>query len=70
MVSEKDREALKSKLEVCIHPLNPELHPEQLVNVANGTIRVSEINVDQAVRIGHSQMLDLRRPYLLDSGHV
>ena len=62
MVSDKkDREALKSKLEVCIHPLNPEVHPEQLVNVANGTIGASEINVEHAVRIGHSQMLDFEK---------
>ena len=62
MVSDKkDREALKIKLAVCIHPLNPEVHPEQLVNVANGTIGASEINVDQAVRIGHSQMLDFEK---------
>ncbi len=40
----KDREALKRKLEMCIHPLKPELHPEQLVNVANGTIGISKIN--------------------------
>ena len=59
MVSDKkDREALKSKLEVCIHPLNP----EQLVNVANGSIGASEINVHQAVRIGHSQRLDFEKP--------
>ena len=62
MVSDKkDRKGLKSKLEVCIQPLNPEVHPEQLVNVANGTIGASEINVDQAVRIGHSQMLDFEK---------
>ena len=46
---------------MCIHPLNPEVHPDQLVNVANGTIGASEINVDQAVRIGHSQMLDFEK---------
>ena len=61
MVSDKkDREALKSKLEVCIHPLNPEVHPEQLVNMAIA-IGASEINVDQAVRISHSQMLDFEK---------
>ena len=35
---EHDREALKRKLEICIHPLNPEMHPKQIVNVANGTL--------------------------------
>ena len=62
MISDKkDKEALKNKLEVCIHPLNPEVHPEQSVNVANGTIEASEINVDQAARVGHSQMLDFEK---------
>ncbi len=46
----KDREALK-----------PELHPEQLVNVANGTIGISKINVDQAVSIGQSQLLEFEK---------
>ena len=46
---------------MCIHPLNPEVHPEQLVNVAIGSIGPSEINVDQVVRIGHSQMLDFEK---------
>ena len=49
---------MKSKSEACIHPLSPEVHPEQLVNVVNGSIGTSEITVDQAVRIGHSHMLD------------
>lgn len=57
----KDREALKRKLEMCIHPLKPELHPEQLVNVANGTVGVSQINVDQAVSIGRSQLLEFEK---------
>ncbi len=57
----KDREALKRKLEMCIHPLKPELHPEQLVNVANGTIGISKINVDQAVSIGQSQLLEFEK---------
>lgn len=57
----KDREVLKSKVEICIHPLKPELHPEQLVNVANGTVGTSQINVDQAVSIGQSQLLDFEK---------
>ena len=28
-----DWEALKSKLEMCIHPLEPAVHPKQIVNV-------------------------------------
>ena len=51
----KDIEILQSKIETCIHFLKPESHPEQLVNVANRTIGMSQINVDQAISIGHSQ---------------
>ena len=43
---------------MCIHPLKPETHPEQLVNVANGALAPSQVNVDQAVSIGHSQQID------------
>jgi hypothetical protein len=57
----KDREALKTKLEMCIHPLKPEDHPEQIVNVANGILGASLVNVDRAVSIGHSQLLDLEK---------
>lgn len=57
----KDRESLKSQLEMCIHPLKPEVHPDQLVNVANGTLGTSQVNVDQAVSIGHSQLLEFEK---------
>ena len=57
--NKKDKEVLKSKIEICIHPLKPESHPKQLVNVANRTIGMSQINVNQAVSIGHSQCLTL-----------
>ena len=48
----KDRDGLKKKVDMCIHPLNPDVHPEQLVNVANGTLAPMSVNVDQAVSIG------------------
>lgn len=57
----KDREALKNHLELCIHPMKPELHPENLVNVANGTLAVSQINVDKAVIIGHNQLVEFEK---------
>ena len=31
----KDRVILKNQLELCIHPMKSEVHPENLVNVAN-----------------------------------
>ncbi len=37
------------------------IHPEQLVNVVNGTIGISKINVDQAVSIGQSQLLEFEK---------
>ena len=54
----KDREGLKKKLEMCIHPLKPEVHPDKLVNVANGSHAPSQVNVDQAVSIGNEQLID------------
>jgi len=35
--NKKEREALKSKVNWCIHPLMPEVNPKKLVNLANGT---------------------------------
>ena len=58
----KDRKVVQSKIKIRIHPLKPESHPEQLVNVANTTIAMSQINVNQAVVcIGHSQLLDFEK---------
>ena len=42
----KDREALKNQLDMCIHPMKPEDHPENLMNISNGTIAVPQVNVD------------------------
>ena len=41
----KDREALKNQLDMCIHPMKPEDHPENLMNISNGTIAVPQVNV-------------------------
>ena len=56
-----DREALKSKLDLCIHPLKPNVHPTKLVNVANGTLAVTEINVCQAISIGQNQLVEFEK---------
>ena len=37
------------------------MHPKQIVNVANGTLGVSQVNVDQAVSIGHGQLLEFEK---------
>ena len=46
---------------MCIHPLEPAVHPKQIVNVANGTLGASQVNVDQALSIGHSQLLEFEK---------
>ena len=56
-----DRETLKNKLDLCIHPLKPEIHPPKLVNVANGTLAVPDVNVCQAISIGHSQLVEFEK---------
>lgn len=56
-----DREALKNKLDLCIHPLKPEVHPPKLVNVANGTLAVAEVNVCQAISIGYNQLVEFEK---------
>ena len=44
-----------------IHPLKPEQHPEQLVNVVSGTLAPSQVNVDQAVSIGKNQLIQFEQ---------
>ena len=66
----KDSEALKRKLEMCIHPLEPETHPEKLVNVENGAVGASQINVDRQSALAIANCSSLRRSCLLDSGDV
>ena len=52
-----DREKLKKKLEMMIHPLRPKQHNLELINIASRKIsRDGAVNVDDAVRIGALQM--------------
>ena len=50
----KDRCGLRNKLELCIDPLNPELHPKEgIVNIVTGEItKEASVNIDQVVKIG------------------
>ena len=57
----KDRETLKNQLQLCIHPMKPEVHPENLVNVANGTLAGAQVNVDNAITIGHNQLVEFEK---------
>ena len=54
---EIDRRALRDKLDMCIQPLNAEEHPSGLVNIVTGEVALNpDINVDQAVELGKSQL--------------
>ena len=57
-----DREEIKT----CILPLKPEVHPQTLVNVENGTLAVPEVNVVLALAM--TSYLSLKSLCLLDSG--
>ncbi|KAL8568389.1 hypothetical protein ACOMHN_066414 [Nucella lapillus] len=52
----KDREGVRKKIVMCIHPLDPDVHPEQLVNVANGSLAPSSVNVDKTITITEEQV--------------
>ncbi|KAL8593372.1 hypothetical protein ACOMHN_065978 [Nucella lapillus] len=52
----KDREGVRKKIVMCIHPLDPDVHPEQLVNVANGSLAPSSVNVDKTITIAEEQV--------------
>ena len=47
-----DREKIREKLNLCINPLDPTQHPEQLVNVCIGMLGSEKTDVDDAVDIG------------------
>ena len=53
----QDRLSLRQKLAICIHPLNPDEHPESsLINIVTGEIVQSEkVNVDRALELGKRQ---------------
>ena len=41
---------------MCIHPLDPQQHPENIINIVNGMIGPSSVNVDEAIDIGTRKM--------------
>jgi hypothetical protein len=54
---QKDREILRSKLQLAIDPLDPQQHSEGLVNVISGSVLTDpKINVDDATHIGAEQL--------------
>ena len=46
---------------MCIDPLDPEQHPEIIINVVNGTIGPSSVCVDKAIEVGTRQMKEFER---------
>ena len=65
----KDREMLKNQLELCVHAMKPEIHPETLVNVANGSLATPQVNVTRLSLLVIASWLSLRNLYLLDIGN-
>ena len=39
----------------------PEIHPPKLVNVTNGVLAAPEVNVSQAISIGHNQLIEFEK---------
>ena len=46
---------------MCIDPLDPEQHPETIINVVNGMIRPSSVRVDKAIEDGIRQMKEFEK---------
>ena len=53
-----DREKLCERLITCIDPLNPDDHPDQLVNIVTGKLAPAAVNADTGAKIGLQQMKD------------
>ena len=57
----KDRDRLRKKLDTCINPLNPDIHPEKIVNVVTGILATSQVNVSDAIIIGENQQKEFEK---------
>lgn len=53
-----DRDAIRKKLELCINPLDPDLHPPSIVNIISGQIADGAVTVHDAVDIGKKKMTE------------
>ena len=58
---QKDRDGIKQKISMCINPLDPSVHPDPIVNVANGAIAPPAVNVDRALSIGITQVTEFQQ---------
>ena len=62
---QKDRDGIKQKISMCINPLDPSVHPDPIVNVANGAIAPPAVNVDRALSIGIKQVTEFQHNFFL-----
>lgn len=53
-----DRSKIREKLSECVHPFDPESHPENLINIVSGRISPAKVNVDQALKMGSELMTE------------
>ena len=61
---DQDRKALRDKLELCIDPLDPEQHPDGLMNIVTGqVVNHSSVNVDKAQLLGKTQIESFERSW-------
>ena len=54
----RDRDAIRAKLKKCIDPLDPEKHPDDIVNIVTGEHGTSAVNVQDAVEIELHKMIE------------
>ena len=59
----KDRDGIRTKLEMCIDPIDPANHPEGIVNIVTGKIGKAEVNVQNSPHIGKEQMEAFERKW-------
>ena len=54
---------IREKLNLCIDPLDPTQHPEQLVNVCTGMLCSEKMDVDDAVDIGRTRTKEYEKSW-------
>ena len=57
----KDREGIRQKLKECIHPLDPSVHPDELVNVSSGRLSSEKVNVHMAMELSLKQAIEFEK---------
>ena len=57
----KDRDGLRTKIQMVIDPLDPEQHPENIVNIVTGRVGPKSVNVHKSIEIGIQQMQEFEK---------